>query len=81
MRVKSAVPIKPIITPMVCRFVVVILNKAKPSKIVFKGVNEFKIEATALSISVSAMAKKNAKKNAPKNPEIINHFQCFFYCF
>ena len=46
---------------------------------VFKGTNEFKIEAIALSISVSAIAKKKAGKKEPNNPEMIIHFQCSFF--
>jgi hypothetical protein len=47
---------------------------ANPNKMVFKGVSEFKIDATELSISVSAKANKNTGKKVPKNPEITNHF-------
>jgi len=54
-----------------------ILKTAKPSKIVFKGTKEFNTEATALSISVSAMAKKKAGKKDPKNPERKSHFHLF----
>ena len=36
---------------------------------VFNGTNEFKIEATALSISVSAIANKKAGKNEAIKPE------------
>ena len=50
---------------------------AKPNKMVFNGVSEFKIEATALSISVSAKAKKKAGKKVPSKPEMITHFQSF----
>ncbi|GAA4242033.1 hypothetical protein GCM10022292_10800 [Winogradskyella damuponensis] len=62
------------ITPETCRFVEVILNTANPNKIVFKGTKEFNIEATALSISVSAMAKKKAGIKEPKRPERRSHF-------
>lgn len=70
----KAVPINPIITPITWRLVDAILNTAKPSKTVFNGTNEFIIEATALSISVSAKAKKKEGKKDPKNPEIASHF-------
>ena len=58
------------ITPKICRLVDAILNTANPNKMVLRGTNEFKIEATALSISVSAIAKKKAGKKVPKKPEI-----------
>ncbi|GAA3595214.1 hypothetical protein GCM10022396_10410 [Flavivirga amylovorans] len=77
-RIKIAVPINPTITPSIWRFVDVILKTAKPNKIVFKGTNEFKIETTALSISVSAIAKKKAGIKDPKTPVIIIHFQSGF---
>lgn len=73
-----AVPTKPMMTPMTCRFVDAILKTAKPNRIVFRGTKEFNIEATALSISVSAIAKKNAGKNEPNRPEINNHFHLDF---
>lgn len=69
-----AVPTKPIITPNICRLVEAILNTAKPNKIVLSGTKELSIEATALSISVSAIAKKKAGKKDPKNPDKISHF-------
>lgn len=74
-KINIAVPIKPTTTPNICRFVEAILKIAKPNKIVFKGTKEFKTETTALSISVSAIAKKKAGINEPKTPEIISHFQ------
>ena len=45
---------------------------------VFRGVKEFNIEATELSISVIARANKNAGKKVPKLPEIAIHFHSFF---
>ena len=60
-----AVPTKPTITPKIWRFVDAILNTAKPNRIVFKGTKEFSIEATALSISVSAIAKKKGWNKRP----------------
>jgi len=77
-KIKIAVPIKPIITPKICLFVEVILKTAKPIKMVLSGTKEFKTDTTALSISVSAIAKKNAGIKEPKKPEIIIHFQSFF---
>lgn len=65
-------------TPKTCRLVDVILKTANPNKMVFKGVSEFKIEITALSISVPAMANKNAGKKEPKKPDIASHFHSFF---
>lgn len=77
-----AVPINPTITPIICRFVDTILKTAKPRIIVFKGTNEFKIEATALSISVSAIAKKKAGKKEPSKPDKRSHFHLDFgTCF
>ena len=73
-----AVPVNPIITPNTWRLVDAILNIAKPNKIVFKGTSEFKIEVTALSISVSAIAKKNAGIKEPKSPESKSHFHFDF---
>ena len=52
-------------TPNICRLVEAILKIANPINKVLKGVNEFNMEATELSISVSAMANKNAGKNEP----------------
>lgn len=75
---RMAVPIKPMMTPRICRFVDAILNIAKPNNIVFKGTKEFNIEATALSISVSAIAKKKAGIKDPSNPEINSHFHFVF---
>ena len=72
------VPIKPIMTPKTCRFVEAILKTAKPNNMVFSGTREFKMDATALSISVSAIAKKKAGKKEPKNPEMHNHFHLDF---
>ena len=69
------VPTNPIITPISCLLVEVILKTAKPSKIAFKGTKEFKTETTALSISVSAIAKKKEGINEPKTPDIVSHFQ------
>ena len=69
-----AVPINPIITPITWRLVEVILNTANPSKIVFKGTRELRIDVTALSISVSAIAKKKAGIKDPSRPDINNHF-------
>lgn len=39
------------------------------------GTIELSIDAMALSISVSAIAKRNAGRNDPKNPDRANHFQ------
>src|SRR5690606_3765479 len=73
-KIRIAVPIKPIITPKTCLLVEATLKTAKPKRMVFKGTKEFKIDATALSIAVSAMANKNAGKKDPKNPESAIHF-------
>ncbi len=40
----------------------------------FNGTIEFNIEATELSICVSAKAKRKAGKKLPKKAEIIIHF-------
>lgn len=65
---------KPTITPIIWRLVEAILKMAKPNMMVLRGTNEFSIEATALSISVSAIAKKKAGKKEPRRPERSNHF-------
>ncbi|MFT7071652.1 MAG: hypothetical protein ACJAX3_000625 [Patiriisocius sp.] len=45
------------------------------------GVVEFKMEATALSISVSAKAKRKAGIKVPRNAEIAIHFHSLFLIF
>lgn len=70
----KTVPINPIITPIIWLLDENILNAIKPRIIVLIGTIEFRIDATALSISVSAKANKKAGKNVPKNPEIAIHF-------
>jgi hypothetical protein len=50
------------------------LKTANPSIIVFNGTKEFNIDATALSISVSAIAKKKAGKKDPNSPDKRSHF-------
>ena len=44
---------------------------------VFNGTNEFSMDATALSISVSAMANKKAGIKEPNIPVSAIHFHCF----
>lgn len=74
-RIKSNVPNNPIKTPKTCRLVDFNLKTKKPKTIVFNGTREFKIEATALSISVSAKANRNDGKKVPNSPVKITHFQ------
>lgn len=71
------VPIKPTTTPNICLLVDAILKIEKPNKMVLSGTKEFNTETTALSICVSAMAKKNAGIKEPKTPEIASHFHWF----
>ena len=52
-----------------------------PMMIVFSGTSEFKMEATALSISVIANENRKAGKKVPKNQEIAIHFNVFFDWF
>ena len=58
-----------------------ILNSTAPNTKVTIGVVEFKIEATALSIWVSAKANKKAGIKVPKKAEIVIHFHCCFLIF
>lgn len=74
-KINNSVPNNPIKTPKTCRFVDFNLKTKKPKTIVLSGTNEFNIEATALSISVSAKANKKAGKKVPKSPVKITHFQ------
>jgi len=46
---------------------------------VSKGTVAFNIEAIALSISVSANAKKYTGKKEPNKPEIVIHFHSFSF--
>lgn len=75
------VPSRPIITPVILFWVTTARKKAAPTIKVNKGVVAFSMEAMALSISVSAKAKKYTGKNEPRNPEITIHFHCFPFSF
>ena len=75
--INKYVPIKPTITPIICFFDEAILNTIAPIITVLRGTNEFKTEATELSISVSAKAKRKAGKKLPRKAEIIIHFHSF----
>tara|TARA_S200000501_G_C20815874_1_gene740531 strand:+ start:1351 stop:1656 length:306 start_codon:yes stop_codon:yes gene_type:complete len=46
---------------------------------VFKGTIELIIDATELSISVSANANRKAGKKLPKNAEMVIHFHSNFF--
>ena len=71
-------PKKPIRTPIICLLVDWILKIIIPRIRVFSGTIEFIIEATELSISFSANAKRNAGKKLPKKAEIVIHFHSNF---
>ncbi|CAI8315904.1 MAG: Uncharacterised protein [Flavobacteriaceae bacterium] len=58
-----------------------ILNNTAPKIKVTIGVVEFKIEATALSIWVSAKANRNAGIKVPRNPDTTIHFHSCFRIF
>ena len=71
-------PKKPIRTPIICLLVDWILKIIIPRTRVFSGTIELIIEATELSISFSAKAKRKAGKKLPKNAEIVIHFHSNF---
>lgn len=73
--INKKVPAKPMTTPIICLREENILKAKKPNMIVFIGTIEFNIEAIALSISVSAYAKRKAGKKVPNNPEMAIHFK------
>jgi hypothetical protein len=79
LKIKTAVPIKPINTPINW----LLLNE-RPSAInpinkVFNGVNEFKIEQTELLTLVSAIANKNAGIKVPNNEVIAIYFHWYSF--
>ena len=75
------VPRRPMITPVILFCVTTARKNAAPTISVNNGVVAFNIEAMALSISVSAKAKKYTGKNDPRDPEITIHFHCFPFSF
>ena len=75
---KKPDPINPINIPATCLLLIINLKKNNPIKSVARGVNEFKIAVTPLSISVWANANKNDGKKDPIYPVRIIHFHLFF---
>src|SRR5680860_1850865 len=73
--IKASVPIKPITTPKICRFVTMAPKAAIPTTVVSKGTTELKMEVTPLSISVCAKANKKGGKNELRSPAAMTHFQ------
>ena len=71
------VPASPTKTPITLFLVRIALKNQKPKTMVSKGTVAFNIEAMALSISVSAKAKKYTGKKEPNNPEMVIHFHSF----
>jgi hypothetical protein len=70
-----AAPTRAIMTPATLNHLVFKLKNASPINKVNKGVSEFNIPASELSIPVWAVAKRKAGAPLPTTPTIVRYFQ------